>query len=108
MIEIRQYVDLFGRNFFERWLAKQDATTKTRIAIALGRVEEGNLGALKGLGAGLSEMRLNFGPGYRLYCGMDGDSLVILLCGGTKKRQQSDIAEAHSLWREYKSRKEQK
>lgn len=105
MIEIREYSDVLGRNFFERWLKTQDVMTKTRISVALGRVEAGNLSSLKSLGAGLSEIRLDFGPGYRLYCGMDGDALVILLGGGTKRRQQADIEEAGLLWQEYKRRK---
>ena len=108
MIEIREYVDVLGRNFFERWHKKQDVLTMTRISVALGRVEAGNLSALKGLGAGLSEIRLDFGPGYRLYCGMDGNSLVILFGGGTKRRQQADIEEARLLWQEFKKRKGQK
>jgi len=108
MIEIREYVDVLGRNFFERWLKKQDVMTRTRISVALGRVEAGNLSAMKGIGAGLSEIRLNFGPGYRLYCGMDSDVLVILLGGGTKRRQQADIEEAGLLWQEFKNRKGKK
>jgi putative addiction module killer protein len=57
------------------------------------------------VGAGVSELRLVFGPGYRVYFGRDGERLVILLAGGTKKRQQADIEEAQSLWAEYKRRK---
>jgi putative addiction module killer protein len=59
------------------------------------------------LGAGIHEYRIDFGPGYRVYFGKDGDSIVILLGGGTKKRQQSDIETARSLWRAYKRRKTQ-
>ena len=60
---------------------------------------------LKGLGGGLSECRLHFGPGYRIYLGRDGDELVILLAGGTKARQQQDIEKARRLWREYRRRR---
>jgi putative addiction module killer protein len=68
-------------------------------------MERGNFSAAKSVGAGVSELRLDFGPGYRVYFGKDGERLVILLGGGSKKRQQSDIAAAHSLWIEYKKRK---
>ncbi len=61
----------------------------------------------KGVGAGVSEYRIDFGPGYRVYFGKDGDTLIILLGGGTKKRQQKDIEAAQDLWREYKQRKRQ-
>ncbi len=105
MIEIRQYVDRLGRNRFERWFENLDGTTRARIAIALERLEEGNFSAAKGIGAGVFELRLNFGPGYRIYFGKDGERLVILLGGGTKKRQQIDINAAGALWREYKELK---
>lgn len=59
----------------------------------------------KGVGSGVLELRLNFGPGYRVYFGKDGERLVILLGGGDKKSQQADIDAAHVLWAEYKKRK---
>jgi putative addiction module killer protein len=68
-------------------------------------MEAGNFSAAKSVGSGVSEMRLDFGPGYRIYFGKDGEQLVILLIGGSKKRQQDDIAAAHKLWTEYKRRK---
>ena len=69
------------------------------------RLQLGNTSALKSVGSGLSELRLHFDPGYRVYCGRDGETVVILLGGGTKARQQDDIAAARALWDEYKSRK---
>ena len=66
------------------------------------RIKVGNFGDHKGLGKGVSELRIDFGPGYRVYYGRDGDSLVILLAGGTKKRQARDIEKAQALWNEYK------
>jgi len=75
------------------------------VAIALVRMEQGNLSNVKGVGAGVFENRINFGPGYRIYFGKDGAALIILLGGGTKKRQPKDIEEAKMLWREYKRRK---
>ncbi len=61
----------------------------------------------RGLGGGVWECRIDFGPGYRVYFGKDRDTLVILLGGGTKKRQQKDIEAAQAIWREYKRRKRQ-
>ncbi len=71
------------------------------MATALVRMEQGNLSNVKGVGAGVSEYRIDFGPGYRVYFGRDGNTLIILLGGGTKKRQQRDIEAARDLWREY-------
>ena len=70
-------------------------------------MEQGNLSNAKGVGAGVSEFRIDFGPGYRIYFGKDGDTLIILLGGGTKKRQKKDIEVAQTLWRKYKQRKRQ-
>ena len=105
MIELRQYIDRQGRNPFDRWFEKLDNTTQARIVTALDRLERGNTSAAKGVGAGTFELRLDFGPGYRIYFGKDGDTLVILLGGGTKKRQQADIEAAQIRWQEYKRRK---
>lgn len=105
MIEIRQYVDSSGRNPFDRWFDKLEDSTQARIAVALDRLERGNFSAAKGVGTGVFELRLDFGPGYRVYFGKDGETLVILLGGGSKKRQQADIDAAQSLWQEYKKRK---
>ena len=69
------------------------------------RSSERHLSSLKGLGGGLLECRLHFGPGYRIYLGRDGDALVILLAGGTKARQRQDIEKARGLWREYRRRR---
>jgi len=74
---------------------------------AVLRMEQGNLSAVKGVGAGVHECRIDFGPGYRVYFGKDGDRLIILLGGGTKTRQQKDIATAQELWREYRRRRRQ-
>ena len=94
MIQLREYIDDAGRNHFGIWRAKLDPTTRARIT-----------SAMKSVGAGVGELRLNFGPGYRVYCGMDGETLVILLAGGTKQRQQADIAVAKMLWKQYQQGK---
>jgi putative addiction module killer protein len=105
VIEVRQYIDRSGRNPFERWFEKLDGTTRARIAIALERLEHGNFSGVRGAGAGVFELRMDFGPGYRIYFGKDGERIVILLGGGTKKRQQTDINAACALWQEYKRQK---
>ncbi len=105
MIEIRQYVDLLGRNPFDRWFERLNDDVQARIAVSLDRLERGNTSSTKSVGGGVFELRLDFGPGYRIYFGWDGKRLVILLGGGTKKRQQTEIERAHALWQEYKARK---
>jgi putative addiction module killer protein len=78
---------------------------RARVATALARIEQGNFSNIKPVGQGVLEYRIDFGPGYRVYLGRDGDILVILLKGGTKKRQQRDIRTAVDLWRTYKQSK---
>jgi putative addiction module killer protein len=86
---------------------KLNAPAAAKVTTALVRIEQGNFSTAKGIGSGILECRIDFGPGYRIYFGRDGDALVILLGGGTKKRQQKDIETAKKLWKEYKRRKRQ-
>ena len=104
-IEIREYLDERGHSPFDRWFNDLDATAAAKITIALSRVENGNLSDAKGVGRGVMEFRIYFGPGYRVYFGRDGDAVVILLAGGTKVRQQRDIRTAQSRWDDYRQRK---
>lgn len=105
MIDVRDYVDAKGRIPYRDWVVSLDASVRARVIAAVLRMELGNFSAAKSVGSGLSELRLDFGPGYRIYFGKDGDRLVLLLGGGTKRRQQSDIEMAQALWVEYKRRK---
>lgn len=105
MIEIRQYVDRLGRTPFLKWLDALSDEAQARVTTALQRLECGNLSSVKSVGTGVQELRIDFGPGYRIYFGWDGNSLVILLAGGSKKRQQADIERARELWAEFKDRK---
>lgn len=105
MIEVRQYIDRQGRNPFERWFEKQNDAAQARVTIALDRLEQENLSAVKSVGDGVQELRIDFGPGYRIYFGWDGEKLVILLGGGSKKRQDADIRAAKALWQEHKERR---
>jgi putative addiction module killer protein len=78
-----------------------------KVTVALARIGLGNFSNVKGVGRGLYEYRVNFGPGYRIYLGRDGDDIVILLAGGTKKRQQQDIDAALLRWADYKRRRKE-
>ena len=105
MIEIQEYLDTRGRSPFARWFNRLDAQAAAKVVTTLVRMENGNLANTKSVGAGVLECRIEFGPGYRVYFGRDGDDLIILLGGGTKTRQQKDIRMAQDLWQEYKRRK---
>jgi putative addiction module killer protein len=107
MIELRGYIDDHGNRPFARWFERLDHVAAAKVTIALTRMEQGNLSNTKGVGAGVYEYKIAFGPAYRIYFGKDGDTLVILLGGGTKKRQQKDIAAAQACWADYKRRKKQ-
>jgi putative addiction module killer protein len=105
VIEIRQYVDRRGRNSFVRWLDSLSDPAQASVSMALLRLESGNTSSAKSVGAGVYELRIHFGPGFRVYFGWDGQELVILLAGGSKKRQRTDIERAKELWQELKERK---
>lgn len=107
MIQIRACIDANGRNRYAMWFDQLPAPAAAKVSTTLYRMELGNLSSVKNLGGGVFESRINFGPGYRVYFGKDGNALIILLCGGTKKRQQADIETARSQWRDYKQQKKQ-
>ena len=107
MIEIREYIDGRGRSPFGRWFDGLDAGAAVRVRTALARMATGNLSSVRGVGSGVLERRIHVGPGYRVYFGRDGDTLIVLLGGGTKARQQKDIEDARELWQEYKRRRRQ-
>lgn len=94
MLELRYYLASDGGSPFEEWFAGLDAQAATKVVVALARLEQGNLSNVKSVGAGVLEYRIHWGPGYRVYFGRDGDTLVILLTGGAKQRQQHDIETA--------------
>ena len=106
-MRVREYLDSAGRSPFRRWFDGLDAQAAAKIAIALTRLGQGNLSNVKGIGGGVLEYRIDSGPGYRIYLGRDGDAIVILLGGGTKQRQQMDIAAAQARWLDYKRRKKE-
>jgi putative addiction module killer protein len=102
MLKVRYYVTGDGRSPYTDWFASLDSAARVKVAAAIVRIGQGNLSNVKPIGEGVLEYRINFGPGYRVYLGRDGDVLVILLTGGTKKRQQRDIEAATEFWRAYK------
>jgi putative addiction module killer protein len=105
MINVLLYEQENGRSPFADWFADLDRQAAAKVTIAVERLRLGNFSNIKGVSAGVQEYRINWGPGYRLYLGRDGDKLVILLCGGTKQRQNADIEQAKELWLEYKRRR---
>ena len=107
MVEIRAYIDRKGVSPYAKWFNRLNAPAAAKVVTALVRMEQGNLSNTKGVGSGVFECRIDFGPGYRVYFGKDGDTLIILLGGGIKKRQQKDIQDARTIWKEYKQRKRQ-
>ena len=105
MLELRYYLASDGGSPFEKWFGGLDAQAAAKVSIALVRLEQGNLSNAKGVGEGVLEYRIDWGPGYRVYFGRDDDVLVILLTGGTKQRQQRDIETAKASWTDYKRRR---
>ena len=106
MIKLVVYVTDEGKAPFAEWFDTLDTIAALKVRTELARIETGNLGDVKPVGQGVSERRITFGPGYRVYFGQDGDKLVILLCGGTKRRQSKDIEQAKAFWDDYKNRKQ--
>lgn len=102
VFEVREYME-DGRSPFGDWFDRLDAATAARVDRCIRRMETGNFGAAKTLRDGVFELRMDFGPGYRVYCGRDGRTLVILLGGGDKRRQAADIAAAVERWKRYKT-----
>jgi putative addiction module killer protein len=99
--EIRRYRTATGTEPFTEWLAEMvDRHAKARILARLERLESGNFGDVKFLRDGVSELRIDWGPGYRVYFGRHGRAVIILLCGGDKRKQSADIRKAVELWQE--------
>lgn len=103
--EIRYYSSPGEDPPFRRWYAGLDTRTAARVKTALGRLQSGNTSNVKSVGSGVHEIRIDQGPGYRIYFGWDGPRLVILLAGGTKRRQQEDISTAKHRWQIYRASK---
>ena len=100
-MDIRYYVGASGEQPFAEWFADLDSVASAKIVRALAQIEQGNLSNVKSVGEGVLEFRIYFGPGYRIYFARDGETIVVLLTGGTKKRQQRDI-DKDAYWRDHK------
>ena len=107
MIEVREYLHADDSSPFADWFNELDAQAALKVNTHLTRIGNGNLSNVKSVGSGVHECVIDWGPGYRIYLGKDGDKLIILLGGGTKKRQQKDIDQAKLLWQTYKKRKKE-
>ncbi len=107
--EIKEYLDEKGRSPFGEWFDDLPAAAAAKVAVAIDRIGRRLLGDVTSVGGGVSERRINIGPGYRIYFGSikeeNAVKMVILLGGGTKKRQNKDIAIAHCRWKDCKARR---
>lgn len=103
--EIREYQDNKGYSPFTDWFNRLDAKAALKVNTYITRVGNGNFSNVKSLSNGISEIKINWASGYRVYFAKDGKKLIILLAGGTKKRQQKDIEVAKNYWLNYKKRK---
>jgi putative addiction module killer protein len=107
VIEIREYIDGEGRSPFGRWFDGLNPQAAAKITTALEKIANGNFSRVEPVGSGVSEFKIDWGPGYRIYFGKDGETLVILVGGGSKRHQSSDIQAAREIWTQYKRRKKQ-
>ncbi len=103
-LRVEEYIREDGSVPFKAWFERLDPHAAAKVATAVTRLGLGNTSNVKWF-SGLGELKVDWGPGYRVYLTKDGETLVLLLCGGTKKRQQADIATALALHEEYKARK---
>ena len=102
---VLEYLDPLGRSPYAKWFDGLNAEAAAKVASALYRLADGNFSNVKGVGGGVLERKIDFGPGYRIYFGKDGDTVVILLGGSSKLRQQEAIEAAKERWAEYRSRR---
>jgi putative addiction module killer protein len=102
--DIQRYVTPDGRIPITEWLdSLRDRKARNKIRVKIQRVEEGNLGDYRSVGEGVYELRIDYGPGYRVYFGQVGSTIVLLLCGGDKSTQDRDIRTAKEYWTDYRS-----
>ncbi len=103
-MNVQEYLTVDGSSPFQTWFNKLDPQSAAKIRVAIARLELGNTSNIKWF-SGIGEYKISWGPGYRIYLIQDGAQLIILLGGGTKKTQQTDINQAKTLAQEYKQRK---
>lgn len=103
--QIRRYITPDGTIPFTEWLdSLRDSKARAKIKLRLDRVEQGNLGDYRSVGEGVCELKIDYGPGYRVYFGQVGTTIVLLLCGRDKSTQQRDIHKAQEYWKDYEER----
>jgi putative addiction module killer protein len=105
VLQVLEYIDVAGKSPFAKWFDRLNPTAAAKVTIALYRLRQGNVSNVKGVGEGVFEYKIDFGPGYRIYFGKDGEPIVILLGGSDKKRQAVAIAAAKTDWASYRRRK---
>jgi putative addiction module killer protein len=104
-VEVRRYLNPAGKDVFGDWLGRcGDREGKARVLLRIARLESGNSGDCKSVGGGVLEMRIDHGPGYRVYFGRIGKEVVLLLCAGDKRTQRRDIKRAQKHLTDYKER----
>ena len=96
MIQLAEYLDERGNSPFGKWINRLNREAAAEVTYALTRLERGYQSKVKSVGAGVNECKIDFGPGYRVYFGRDGNQLFVLLGGGTKKQQSKDILRAQA------------
>ncbi|MGE0875362.1 MAG: type II toxin-antitoxin system RelE/ParE family toxin [Burkholderiales bacterium] len=106
-MQVREYLDATDRSPYRRWFDALDARAAAKVATGLYRLEQGSFSNVEGVGGGVFELKIDFGPGYRVYFGKDGAAIVILLGGSKKKRQSAAIKLANDAWVDYKRRRKQ-
>ena len=106
MFEVQSYLDPEGKDPYTQWLARlPDRQAKARIVVRVGRMAAGNSGDHKPVADGVWELRIDWGPGYRVYYAQAGKRLILLVAGGDKRTQQADIAQALANWRDWQHRR---
>ncbi|BBO80790.1 hypothetical protein DSCO28_13560 [Desulfosarcina ovata subsp. sediminis] len=103
--EIIEYTNDIDQNLFREWFFSLDAKVAAKVTTAITRLENGNTSNVKSVGGGVYEYKINFGPGYRVYFAYDGKNIILLLAGGSKRRQSKDIEAAKARWADHKVRK---
>lgn len=105
VIQVRHYVTRAGKDVFDDWLSRlPDVRTQAKLAARINRLAAGNFGDCKPLRQGLWELRIDWGPGYRVYYAIVGKFCVLLLCGGDKRKQSADIERALTYFKDYRER----
>jgi putative addiction module killer protein len=107
MFTLKTYVNHKGKAIFTDWLeGLRDTQARARIDVRLNRLANGLAGDAKVVGQGVTELRIDWGPGYRVYFAREGATVVLLLCGGDKRTQQKDIEHAIEYWKDYQARRD--